>query len=127
MDRRCFVATYTWGLLAATAGLVGQSVPVVSPARLLAPQPGEWLIYGREYNNQRFSPLAHITRDNVSRLAPRWRFQANSSTAASHCENRRWRPRPVQLAAAAYPGYMLRASAWTIRAAHVRRTGGARR
>jgi alcohol dehydrogenase (cytochrome c) len=80
MDRSCrFVATYTWGLLAATAALVGQTVPVVSPARLLAPQPGEWLIYGREYNNQRFSPLAHITRDNVSRLVPRWRFQLNLS------------------------------------------------
>ena len=48
MDRRCFVATYTWGLLAATAGLVGQSVPVLlPPPRLLAPQPGEWLISGR--------------------------------------------------------------------------------
>jgi glucose dehydrogenase len=57
-------------LLAAAAALRGESVPVVSSARLLAPQPGEWLIYGREYNNQRFSPLAQITRDNVSRTRP---------------------------------------------------------
>ena len=28
-----------------------------------------WLLYGRTYDNQRFSPLTQITRDNVKRLA----------------------------------------------------------
>jgi alcohol dehydrogenase (cytochrome c) len=65
-------------LLAATA-LGGQTIPVVSSARLRAPQPGEWLTYGREYNNQRFSPLAHINRDNVSLLTARWRLQLELS------------------------------------------------
>ena len=68
----------TCGLLAATA-LGGQTIPVVSSARLHAPQPGEWLTYGREYNNQRFSPLARINRDNVSRLTERWRLQLGQS------------------------------------------------
>ena len=68
----------TCGLLAATA-LGGQTIPVVSSARLRAPQPGEWLTYGREYNNQRFSPLARINRDNVSRLTERWRLQLGQS------------------------------------------------
>jgi len=28
--------------------------------------------YGRDYSEQRFSPLAQINIDNVSRLAPAW-------------------------------------------------------
>ena len=27
-----------------------------------------WLLYGRTYDNQRFSPLTQITRENVKRL-----------------------------------------------------------
>jgi alcohol dehydrogenase (cytochrome c) len=32
----------------------------------------EWLIYGRTYDNQRFSPLTQITTKNVSQLRPVW-------------------------------------------------------
>lgn len=32
----------------------------------------EWLIYGRTYDNQRFSPLTQITPKNVSQLRPIW-------------------------------------------------------
>jgi alcohol dehydrogenase (cytochrome c) len=76
MDRRSRhpLSAIAYCLLAATA-LGGQTLPVVSSGRLLAPQPGEWLTYGRQYNNHRFSPLAHINRDNLSRLTPRWRLQ----------------------------------------------------
>ncbi|MGH8750758.1 MAG: pyrroloquinoline quinone-dependent dehydrogenase [Burkholderiales bacterium] len=34
-----------------------------------------WLMYGRDYSNQRYSPLKQINRDNVARLAPRWSYQ----------------------------------------------------
>ncbi len=34
-----------------------------------------WLMYGRDYGNQRFSPLAQIHRDNVANLVPVWSFQ----------------------------------------------------
>lgn len=34
----------------------------------------EWLIYGRTYDNQRFSPLAQITPENVAGLRPVWAF-----------------------------------------------------
>jgi alcohol dehydrogenase (cytochrome c) len=34
----------------------------------------EWLIYGRTYDNQRFSPLVQITPENVSGLQPVWAF-----------------------------------------------------
>jgi alcohol dehydrogenase (cytochrome c) len=33
---------------------------------------GEWLLYGRTYDNQRFSPLTQITPRNVSQLRPVW-------------------------------------------------------
>ena len=33
---------------------------------------GEWLMYGRDYRNWRYSPLAEITPDNAAQLAPVW-------------------------------------------------------
>ncbi len=36
--------------------------------------PGEWLMYGRDSANQRFSPLDQITLENVSNLRPVWAF-----------------------------------------------------
>jgi alcohol dehydrogenase (cytochrome c) len=33
---------------------------------------GEWLLYGRSYDNQRFSPLDQITPENVAKLHPVW-------------------------------------------------------
>lgn len=51
---------------------------LVDDQRLLdAQQDGRnWLTYGKDYGNQRFSPLAHIDRGNVSRLAPAWSFNS---------------------------------------------------
>ncbi|MDX1801704.1 MAG: PQQ-binding-like beta-propeller repeat protein [Marinobacter sp.] len=31
---------------------------------------GDWLLHGRDYKNQRFSPLDQINRDNIDKLAP---------------------------------------------------------
>jgi alcohol dehydrogenase (cytochrome c) len=49
----------------------------VSAQRLLqaAGDTGNWLMYGRDYGNQRFSPLAQINRETVARLVPVWSFQ----------------------------------------------------
>src|SRR5438445_982071 len=35
----------------------------------------EWLIYGHDYTNDRYSGLDQISTSNVSQLAPRWIFQ----------------------------------------------------
>ncbi|HWA12274.1 MAG TPA: PQQ-binding-like beta-propeller repeat protein [Burkholderiales bacterium] len=50
---------------------------VVDDGRLLAAQadPG-WLNHGRDYSNQRFSPLAQVNAGNVARLAPAWTFHS---------------------------------------------------
>src|SRR5512146_1438831 len=35
-------------------------------------QPANWVEYGRDYTNQRWSPLSQITTSNVARLEPAW-------------------------------------------------------
>jgi alcohol dehydrogenase (cytochrome c) len=38
-------------------------------------EPQNWLTYSRNYNGQRYSPLAEITAANVARLKPLWSYQ----------------------------------------------------
>jgi len=60
---------------------------VVDDARLRsAPSDAaNWMSYGRDYSNQRFSPLTQIDASSVSRLAPAWSFKSgiNSTFQAS--------------------------------------------
>jgi glucose dehydrogenase len=67
-------------LLAASAA---PALAQVDDARMLAAagDQANWLLYGRDYSNQRFSPLAQIDATNVKRLAPRWIFQSGVSSA----------------------------------------------
>ena len=53
----------------------------VDDTRLLgaASEQAGWLTYGRDYSNQRFSPLAQIQAGNVARLRPAWIFQSGVS------------------------------------------------
>jgi glucose dehydrogenase len=47
--------------------------PVTSSDLLKAQDNGkEWLTYGRDYRNWRYSPLSEITPDNASKLSPVW-------------------------------------------------------
>lgn len=41
-------------------------------------EPGNWLSHGRTYDEQRFSPLKSINRENVSRLGVAWETPAGS-------------------------------------------------
>jgi glucose dehydrogenase len=38
-----------------------------------------WLSHGRDYSNQRFSPLAEITRETIKRLVPKWIYQTGTA------------------------------------------------
>jgi quinohemoprotein ethanol dehydrogenase len=42
-------------------------------------QNGNWLAYGRTHNEQRFSPLDQITKENVASLKPDWYFSIPNS------------------------------------------------
>jgi quinohemoprotein ethanol dehydrogenase len=55
--------------LAAIAGLI--ATPAVGASADAAP-PGAWLSYGRDYREQRYSPLKQIDADNVSQLGLAW-------------------------------------------------------
>jgi alcohol dehydrogenase (cytochrome c) len=37
--------------------------------------PGQWLLYGRDYSNQRHVPLTQIDRETVTALAPVWKHE----------------------------------------------------
>jgi len=53
----------------------GQAKPVTTEDLLNAgSNHSEWLMYGRDYLNQRFSPLTEITPENVAKLRPVWAF-----------------------------------------------------
>jgi PQQ-dependent dehydrogenase (methanol/ethanol family) len=72
------------------SGSVVASEPVaspqtdVTPAMLLAaPQSGDWLMYGHDYSNKRYSPLKQINRTNVGSLVPRMVFQTGTEHVGS--------------------------------------------
>ena len=64
-------------LVGALAPRVAESQRVVAPSDLVAPSPGEWLNYGRTYDNQRYSPLSQVTARNVQQLVPVAVYQMN--------------------------------------------------
>jgi PQQ-dependent dehydrogenase (methanol/ethanol family) len=59
---------------AASSGASGRPAAAVDAARMLAAhdEPGQWLSYGRTYDEQRFSPLDQITTESVGRLGLAW-------------------------------------------------------
>lgn len=68
-------------LLVPPAGLhptaVQAQAPMPDAATLLAAanNANEWLMYGHDYSNDRYSALDQINTSNVAQLAPRWIFQ----------------------------------------------------
>lgn len=76
-NARLSFAALVWLLL---ASWLAQAAPV-DDARLraAASDSENWLSYGRDYTNQRFSPLKQINRESVSQLVPRWIYQSGTS------------------------------------------------
>ncbi len=80
--RSQIIAALSAATLATMAGLVvptqafSRSYTGVDAKRLLAADSpanaGQWMSYGRDYNEQRYSPLTQINADNVSRLSLAW-------------------------------------------------------
>jgi quinohemoprotein ethanol dehydrogenase len=59
-------------LLAATSTSLGAPAFDVDRARVERQSAGEWLMHGRAFGEQRYSPLARITTENVGRLGLAW-------------------------------------------------------
>ena len=68
-------------LVASTMGVHGQPGGI-DDNRLLGAgsDRANWLNYGRDYGNQRFSPLAQVDVGNVGRLRPAWIYQSGVSS-----------------------------------------------
>ena len=47
--------------------------------RAAAEETDNWLLYGRDYAQQHFSPLTEVTPENVKRLVPKWIYQTGVS------------------------------------------------
>ena len=69
-----------------SCGGKAESVPAATPrptalldaARLSAPADGEWLSYGRTYDEQRFSPLNKVDAGNVAQLGLAWSYDLDT-------------------------------------------------
>ena len=60
----------------------GQATEVTAQSLLEAQgNAGEWLMYGRDYRNNRYSPLSQITPDNVSQLKPVFAYSTGGKFA----------------------------------------------
>ena len=53
----------------------------ISDARMrgAASEKSNWLLYGRDYSNKRFSPLDQVNTSTVKRLVPKWIYQTGYS------------------------------------------------
>ncbi len=58
------------------AALAASKAPAtgVAAKHIIAAAPGEWLGYGRDYHEQRFSPLAQVSTATVKHLGLAWHF-----------------------------------------------------
>ena len=77
----CKLASTAAAALAVALWLPAAAAGPVTSDDLRAAQDNaaEWLMYGRDYRNQRFSPLTQITPENVSQLKPAWAFSTGGS------------------------------------------------
>jgi alcohol dehydrogenase (cytochrome c) len=77
-----FISLTAVGLMTSLLGFsVAQATPL-DDARLQAAtnDQANWMTYGRDYANQRFSPLKQINRATVAQIAPRWIYQTGTSS-----------------------------------------------
>jgi PQQ-dependent dehydrogenase (methanol/ethanol family) len=72
---RSFAIAATAAIIATTQPLGAQVKTVSAMDITAAKSSSDWLTYGHDYTNQRFSPLNSVTPDNVARLVPAFVFQ----------------------------------------------------
>jgi len=85
MIRRSIACMLVASTLLAALTAAAQSPRAYSPvtdARLLSPEPRNWLMYRRTYDSWGYSPLERITTRNVGTLVPVW--SASTGTNEGH-------------------------------------------
>jgi quinohemoprotein ethanol dehydrogenase len=69
------ILTLAGVLLAATTAALQTRNVDDQALKNAATNPGEWLTYGRDYSEQRYSPLTQIDASNVNRLGLAWSYE----------------------------------------------------
>jgi quinohemoprotein ethanol dehydrogenase len=72
--RYCLLTILTSTLLPAQA----TTNPLINKQSIANPE-GQWLSYGRDYQEHRFSPLSDINRDTISQLDLAWSFKFSTA------------------------------------------------
>ena len=67
-----------YSLLMTLASSLLPAQATVNQQTIANPQ-SQWLSYGRDYQEQRFSPLAQINRDNIKQLDLAWSFKFSTA------------------------------------------------
>ena len=80
------------------AALVSAAIPITALAQSAdelkndEKTPGDVLVYGMGYSGQRYSPLAQINKQNVSKLVPVWAYSlADLQGGESFSDRQGWR------------------------------------
>jgi len=79
----CLLASPLAAQGSGTAGAPSLHTTVTPEMLLNAQQSGDWLMYGGNYSNNRFSPLTLINTTNVKNLVPRMVFQTGTERLGS--------------------------------------------
>src|SRR6185436_10950142 len=87
ISRAAFAASVAAAWLLTGCSKQPEPAPVATPkptaqvdtTRLTAPADGEWLSYGRTYDEQRFSPLAKVDAGNVAQLGLAWSYDLDTA------------------------------------------------
>jgi alcohol dehydrogenase (cytochrome c) len=77
------IALVGTGMVIPAAQAQVQNYKPVTTAELANPSPNDWLSFSRTYDDQRFSPLKQITRQNVSQLRMAWSRGTPAGTVES--------------------------------------------
>ena len=71
---------WTIGAALAVVATCGVAIAAKAPGagvdakKIIAAAPGEWLDYGRDYSEQRFTPLDQVNTSNVKTLGLAWHY-----------------------------------------------------
>ena len=85
MLKTFFFAILVFGANAPWAVAQIENFTPVTREMLLNPPPGDWLMFSRTYDNQRFSPLNQINRQNVAEASPHSAIARVSSKIQMAC------------------------------------------
>ena len=78
LKKQLIATTLSIGLVTAAASTFAAEI---TDARLqdANKDSANWMLHGRDYTNQRFSPLSQINNRNVKKLVPKWIYQTGIS------------------------------------------------